>query len=107
MAAGIDGKWRAKFDTQIGEQHYTYDFKSDGGKLTGTAANDMGSPEIKDGVIEGDTVSFVEIPTSTATPSALNTREKFPATKSSLFEKSEISPPRSLLPNGRSKMAQV
>jgi hypothetical protein len=60
MAAGIDGKWKAKFDTQIGEQHYTYDFKSDGGKLTGTAANDMGSTEIKDGVIEGDTVTFVE-----------------------------------------------
>jgi hypothetical protein len=23
MATGIDGKWKAKFDTQIGEQHYT------------------------------------------------------------------------------------
>jgi hypothetical protein len=60
VAAGIDGKWQAKFDTPVGEQHYTYDFKSDGGKLTGTAANDMGSTEIKEGVIEGDTISFVE-----------------------------------------------
>ncbi len=60
LAAGIDGKWKAKFDTQVGEQHYTYDLKSDGGKLTGTAANDMGSTEIKEGVVEGDTISFVE-----------------------------------------------
>jgi hypothetical protein len=60
MAAGIDGKWKAKFDTQVGEQNYTYEFKSDGEKLTGTAANGMGSSEIKEGSIEGDIVSFVE-----------------------------------------------
>ena len=60
MAAGIDGKWKAKFDTQIGEQNYTYEFKSNGEKLTGTAANKEGSTEIKEGAIEGDVVSFVE-----------------------------------------------
>jgi len=60
LAAGIDGKWKAKFDTQIGEQNYTYDFKSDGEKLTGTAANAMGSSEIQQGTIKGEDVSFVE-----------------------------------------------
>jgi hypothetical protein len=60
MAAGIDGKWKAKFDTQIGEQNYTYEFKSDGEKLTGTAANAMGSSEIQQGTVKGEDVSFVE-----------------------------------------------
>ena len=60
MAAGVDGKWKAKFDTQIGEQNYTYDLKSDGEKLTGTAANAMGSTEIKEGTVKGDDISFVE-----------------------------------------------
>ncbi len=60
MAGDINGKWKAKFDTQIGEQHYTYQFKADGEKLTGSATNDMGTTEIKDGTIKGDTVFFVE-----------------------------------------------
>jgi hypothetical protein len=60
MAADVTGKWKAKFDTQIGEQHYTYQFKADGEKLTGTATNDMGSTEIKEGTIKGDDVFFVE-----------------------------------------------
>lgn len=60
MAGDINGKWKAKFDTQIGEQHYVYQFKAEGEKLTGTATNDMGSTEIKDGTIKGDDVYFVE-----------------------------------------------
>lgn len=60
MGADINGRWKAKFDTQIGEQNYTYEFKADGEKLTGTATNGMGSTEIKEGTIKGDTVSFVE-----------------------------------------------
>jgi hypothetical protein len=60
MAADINGKWKAKFDTQIGEQNYTYQLKADGEKLTGTATNAMGSKEIKDGTIKGDDVYFVE-----------------------------------------------
>jgi hypothetical protein len=60
FAANIDGKWKATFDTQWGEQHYTYTLKADGEKLTGTAQNDRGSVEIADGTIKGDDVSFVE-----------------------------------------------
>jgi hypothetical protein len=33
FAADIAGKWAAEFDTQIGAQKYTYDFKVDAGKL--------------------------------------------------------------------------
>ena len=60
FAADINGQWTAKFDTQIGEQHYTYPFKADGEKLTGTAKNDNGSTEITNGTIKGDAVAFTE-----------------------------------------------
>ena len=60
FAADIDGTWTATFDTQIGEQHYTYTFKADGDKLTGTAKNDMGETPIEDGTIKGNDISFTE-----------------------------------------------
>ena len=60
FAADIDGVWTATFDTQIGEQHYTYTLKADGEKLTGTAKNDMGETKIEDGVIKGNDLSFTE-----------------------------------------------
>ena len=56
----IDGQWTATFDTQMGEQHYTYTFKTDGEKLTGTAKNDRGSTEITAGTVKGDDVTFTE-----------------------------------------------
>jgi opacity protein-like surface antigen len=59
-AADVAGQWTATFNTQIGEQHYTYTFKVDGEKLTGTAKNDMGTVEITDGTIKGDDIAFVE-----------------------------------------------
>ena len=33
-AADITGKWTATFDTQIGQQHYTYTFDVKGSQLT-------------------------------------------------------------------------
>jgi len=60
LAADVAGAWTATFNTQIGEQHYTYTFKVDGEKLTGTAKNDMGSSEITEGSIKGDDITFVE-----------------------------------------------
>jgi len=60
FAADVDGTWTSTFDTQIGEQHYTYNFKADGEKLTGTAKNDWGERPIEDGTIKGDAVAFTE-----------------------------------------------
>jgi len=60
FAADVSGQWTSTFTTQIGEQHYTYTFKVDGEKLTGTAKNDMGSSEIANGTVKGDDISFVE-----------------------------------------------
>ena len=59
-AADVAGQWTATFDTQIGEQHYTYTFKVDGEKLTGTAKNDRGTTDITNGTIKGDQISFDE-----------------------------------------------
>ena len=43
-----------------GSQHYTFTFKVDGEKLTGTAKSEYGESEIQDGKVQGDDISFVE-----------------------------------------------
>lgn len=58
--ADITGKWMAEFDTPVGVQKYTFDFKADGSTLHGTAISPRGAQEIKEGKINGDEVSFVE-----------------------------------------------
>ena len=57
-AGDISGKWTASFDTQIGKQNYTYDFKVSGTTLTGRAKSDNGDTEIKEGKVTGDEISF-------------------------------------------------
>ena len=60
----VAGKWQGQFDSQIGLQKYTYEFKVDGTNLTGNAIgiNDNGtnSSAITDGKIAQDTITFVE-----------------------------------------------
>jgi hypothetical protein len=62
--AAVSGKWEAEFDTQIGKQKYVYEFKVDGGKLTGRAIGDISgeksATDIKNGKINGAEISFVE-----------------------------------------------
>ncbi len=60
FGADIAGTWTASFDTQIGQQEYTYEFKVDGEKLTGKAKSANGESEIAEGKVAGDTVTFVE-----------------------------------------------
>lgn len=60
----VAGKWKAQFDSQIGVQKYTYDFKVDGTNLTGTATGERdtgtNTVAISEGNINGDEISFVE-----------------------------------------------
>jgi hypothetical protein len=58
--ADVAGKWTAAIDTQIGVQNYTYDFKVDGEKLTGTAKSQFSESPIAEGTVKGDEISFVE-----------------------------------------------
>ena len=64
-AAGISGKWMAQFDTQVGLQKYTYEFKAEGSTLTGQAIGDIAGEKsqsaLRDGKINGDEISFVEM----------------------------------------------
>lgn len=60
-APDITGKWTAAIETQVGVFNYTYMFKVEGGKLTGTADNAQGSKsELTAGKVGGKTVTFVE-----------------------------------------------
>ena len=64
-AADITGTWTAEFDTQVGLQKYTYEFKVEGTKLTGKAIADIAGSKsesaIQDGAVNGDEISFVEM----------------------------------------------
>jgi hypothetical protein len=64
FAADISGKWEAVITTPIGEMNYTFDFKVQGEKLTGTAVMSMGEESSKsaltEGSVKGDEISFVE-----------------------------------------------
>lgn len=64
-AASLDGTWQTEFDSQIGKQKYSYEFKTQGDKLTGKAIGEsqFGKFEtpITDGKVAPDRVSFVEM----------------------------------------------
>lgn len=57
--ADLSGTWTASFDSQVGEQSYTYTIKVDGGTLTGHAKSNLGEGDIK-GTVSGSAVTFVE-----------------------------------------------
>ncbi len=58
-SADISGTWTTTFDSQVGEQTYTYDFKLEGETLTGHAKSNVGEGDLK-GSVDGDKVTFVE-----------------------------------------------
>ena len=60
QAADFTGTWTATFDTQIGQQNYTYDFKVDGSVLTGTITTPNGEATLTDGMVDGKKITFTE-----------------------------------------------
>ena len=58
-AADIGGTWSASFDSQVGQQTYTYNFAVAGGKLTGHSKSNLGESDLT-GTVDGDKVTFVE-----------------------------------------------
>lgn len=60
----ITGVWKADFETQIGLKKYTITLKQAGATLTGKATVELDGEktevELKEGKVEGDTISFVE-----------------------------------------------
>jgi hypothetical protein len=65
LAADVAGKWTTpSFDTQVGPQTCTFDFKVDGETLTGKVAfermGQTGEAPLTEGKVKGDEISFVE-----------------------------------------------
>ena len=64
LAADVTGTWKAEFDTQRGLQKYTFTFKQDGTSVSGKANverdGEKREAELKEGKVEGDTITFVE-----------------------------------------------
>jgi hypothetical protein len=58
LAADLNGKWTANIETPRGTQAVTFDFHVDGDKLTGTITSPRGTSDVKDGKIDGDSLSF-------------------------------------------------
>lgn len=58
-SADISGTWATEFDSQVGKQIYIYDFKVEGGKLTGHSKSNLGESDLT-GTVDGDKVTFVE-----------------------------------------------
>ena len=60
----VAGRWKGQFDSQIGLQKYTYEFKVDGTNLTGRAIGERqvgtNNVAITEGKIKQDEISFVE-----------------------------------------------
>src|SRR3954470_5345291 len=64
LAADITGTWKAEFNTQRGLQKYTFTLKQDGTSVTGKATverdGEKREAKLKEGKVEGNTVTFVE-----------------------------------------------
>jgi hypothetical protein len=58
-SADISGTWTTSFDSQVGQQTYTYTFAVAGGKLTGHSKSNLGESDLT-GTVDGSTVTFVE-----------------------------------------------
>ena len=63
--ADVSGPWHAEIDTPRGRQKIQFEFKTEGGKLGGKTITRFGGTaretEIREGKIEGDSLSFVQI----------------------------------------------
>ena len=57
--ADINGKWSAMLKGPDGNEFpITYTFKSDGAALTGTVTSEIGTFDISDGIVKGDSLWF-------------------------------------------------
>ena len=58
FAADVTGKWVGNVETPNGPIELTYEFKAEGGALTGTVASAMGSLPIAKGKIAGNVLTY-------------------------------------------------
>ena len=53
-----DGTWNTTINTPMGAQQGTLTLSTEGGNLTGVMAGAQGEMEIKDGAVDGDSLSW-------------------------------------------------
>ncbi len=59
LAADVNGKWKAEFETPDGQtRSNTFTFKVEGDKLTGSVLGQAGEAPIQGGKVAGDNISF-------------------------------------------------
>jgi len=56
--SSADGQWETTMNTPMGQQKATITLATDGDTLTGTMEGQQGTLELKDGAVDGDTVSW-------------------------------------------------
>lgn len=56
--AGIDGSWDTVAKTPLGDQKAVLTVKTDGNNWSGSQVGAMGSVEIADGTVDGDTINW-------------------------------------------------
>lgn len=61
FAADVTGDWKASFEAAAGPQEYSFSFQASGSTLTGKVNSGWGEGNIRQGKIEGDRISFLEI----------------------------------------------
>jgi len=56
--SAVDGTWETVVKSPLGDQKSTIVVKSDGNSWTGTSTGQMGTTEITDGTLEGNTIKW-------------------------------------------------
>ena len=56
--ATVDGSWDTVVKSPLGDQKATLTVRTDGDRWTGTQAGAMGTVEITDGTVDGDTIKW-------------------------------------------------
>ena len=54
----VDGRWTCTVDTPMGQQDFTLTVTSAGDRFTGSAEGGLGTMQIEDGTINGDTIAW-------------------------------------------------
>lgn len=56
--SNADGRWACTVDTPMGQQDFTLTVATAGDRFTGSADGSLGSMQIEDGVVDGDTIAW-------------------------------------------------
>ena len=56
--ANVDGKWACSVSSPMGDQEFVLTVVSNGDRFSGSASGAIGSKDIPDGMVDGDTIAW-------------------------------------------------